>query len=212
MARLAGRSTWFTWFTGLCCLAIVGGLVLLAAPLAPAAVDWTVRTAGAFGEHAVRELTGAGDSAPEEGAGAAGELPTQCDALGEALGEVLGQDAAANAEAAGPPESADGLVALLAAQPVLECAWAAADGTAHAWLAQTNANVAAAEELLRAGGFVCERPGDTVRCTRSAAAEAEAAASTVTHLLRGGTWMIVSATGAGADDAIGALEETLWPR
>lgn len=208
MARLAGRSTRFTWFTGLCCLAIVGGLVLLAAPLAPAVVDWTVRTAGAFGEHAVRELTGAGDSAPEEGAGAAGELPTQCDALGEALG----QDAAANAEAAGPPESADGLVELLAAQPVLECAWAAAGGTAHAWLAQTNANVAAAEELLGAGGFVCERPGDTVHCTRSAAAEAEAAASTVTHLLRGGTWMIVSATGAGADGAIGALEETLWPR
>ena len=213
VARLAGRSTWFAWLTGLCCLAIVVGLVGLAAPLAPAVADWTMRTAGAFGERVVHELTRGGETAQEQVTTAAGELPASCDALAlaPALHAVLGSDAAAGPQAAGVPHSAGGLVGLLGAQPVLDCLWGTAGSTAHAWLATTSGDAAAADELLRAIGFECARLGDALRCTRSAAAEGATPASTVTHLLRDGTWMIASTTGAGVDGFTAAGEGAIWP-
>ena len=105
MARLGGRSTWFAWLTGLCCLAIVAGLIGLAAPLGPVVADWTTRTAGALGEHVVEELTRGGAGAQEQAA-AAGTPPASCEALAPALEAVLGSDVAARAEPAGAPPSA----------------------------------------------------------------------------------------------------------
>lgn len=40
MARIAGRNTGIAVLAGLVCIGVVGGLVYLAVPLAPATLEW----------------------------------------------------------------------------------------------------------------------------------------------------------------------------
>ncbi len=214
VARLTARSTWFSWLVGLFCFAVVGGLVVMAAPMGPAVADWmrsTVTTLTAQG-------TGsgpAGEALAPFTASEAGGLPATCAALSSpALTAAL--DAAGAGAPTGDvgeaPAGTVGVAELLGAQAVIDCRWGAESGTAHAWVATVGGDAAStAEELLRASGFECETDGDAVRCVRVLSGDAGAAASTETHVVRGDLWMVATSTGWDADQFAGALEATVWP-
>lgn len=207
VARLAGRNTGFAWVVGVWCAAVVGALVVLAAPMAPVVTDWTLRTLPIIGEQIAHEA-GAGEAV-------ASTVPADCDALASPeLRAALraGAPATFTAGAGEVLAGVPGLAELLAAEPAVDCRWTAADGTAQVWVATVGDDAAAtAEELLLAVGFECSAHGDGVLCTREHAAAGDAAASTESHLVRGTVWAAIVTSGWEQGGITGAVERMLWP-
>lgn len=213
MARLTGRSTGFSWFVGLFCLAVVAALVVMAVPMGPAVADWmrtTVTTLAAQASGAASEA----QTAPQPAAEVSG-LPATCAAFSSpTLSDAL-QAAGADAPADGPgaaPEGVVGVAELVSAEPVLDCVWMAERGSARVWVAAVAEGTGpTAEELLRAGGFECQSDGGAVRCTRERADERGAVASTDSHVIRDGVWAVALTTGWNAAQFADAIEQAVWP-
>lgn len=216
MARLAGRSTWFAWFAGVCCFAVIGALVVLATPLAPAVANWTVRTVAIVGDQfSGSEHTGSVVAAAPSLGEVAGTLPTTCDALSSPeLLTALGaqSDVTVSSGTRQALAGVPGVAELLAAEPLIDCQWETALGAAHAWIAKTpgDARASMTEELLHAIGFACSADGDAVRCLRTHAAAGDAAASTETHLFDGAVWLVVRTDGSVPDEFSDAVAGAIW--
>lgn len=220
MARIAGRSTWFAWFVGLVCAAVLGALVYLAAPLGPAVGDWTVRTVA----NAVGQITGdTGTSAVETGSQSGPDavaggpvMPADCTGLVSAeLHQRLEGDAqavmsiGAGEALAGVP----GLAELLGAAPVLDCRWTTPAGsTAQAIVATVgDGAVGIADEMLRALGFDCTSVGEGVECTRTTAASEGVSGLIERHRVRGTVWVASVTTGWEPDGFADAVDAAVWP-
>ena len=219
VARIAGRSSWFAWFVGLLCAAVLAALVYLAAPLGPAIGDWTVRTVA----NGLQQLSGTPSTPPTDGQAqpetpVAGPIvPTNCEGLFSAeqnrqlAGDVQATMSVGSGEAL---IAVPGIAELLGAVPALDCRWVTpAGGSAQAIVATVTEGAAGtAEEMLRALGFDCTALDGGVQCVRSTDATAEAAGSVETHVVRGTVWVASLTTGWQPDGFAEAVDAAVWPR
>ena len=218
VARIAGRSSWFAWFVGLVSAAVLGALVYLAAPLAPAVGDWTVRTVATGIQQLVSGSTSNAPADPlaqPDGPVSGPVMPANCDGLFTAKQhQQLASDSAVMSTGAGEVLVAvPGVAELLGAVPVVDCRWVTpAGGSAQALVATVaEGAVATADELLRAVGFACTPLDGGVSCVRSTAATAEAGGAVETHVIRGTVWVASVTTGWQPDGFTEAVDAAVWP-
>lgn len=216
MAKIGGRNTAFAWFVGVVSVAVVAGLVWLAAPMTPVVLAWT----GDVVDRALnpQPVVTVPDPSPsptetvqpsvnDDAAGA----PTTCGdlysrALWDQLKAATGTSLDESIEY--PPSSVAGLPEALGAQVTLGCTWTDGTGTATVTVADVSASaVETAQNVLPATGFVCTSLEDGVRCDLPAG-DASAAES---HVLRGGRWLAVVRTFPGPPFDQASTEARVWP-
>src|SRR5690606_36782515 len=158
MARVGGRNTHFAWTVGVCCAAVVGAHVWLAAALLPASQ--------AFVGDKVNPPTSVPVAGDGDDAGS-GEL-TECrdlypDRLWSSL--VLSDDAVLSPSSEPPATSARGFVDALAPSVQFTCSWVNAGGAISTTLASVPPDAGAiATTALPALGFACDSLAGRVRC------------------------------------------------
>lgn len=177
MARVGGRNAAFAWVVGVGCLAILGVLAALAAPMIPASVAWfggAVENARGTALEPGGAEDGAGDAVPTSApvaAGDAGAMPTECPQLyDEALWATMRftPGAVLTPSKDAPATTASALVAALSPQVQLTCFWHADAGTVSTTLATVPPDAGAiAVAALPATGFACETQDERTRCTRT---------------------------------------------
>ena len=216
MAKIGGRNTAFAWFVGVVSLAVVVGLVWLAAPMTPVVLAWT----GNIVDSALNPQPAAPDPEPsptptETPPPTAGDIevgaPTACgDLYPRALWDQLKAASGTSLDESidYPPSSVAGLPEALGAQITLGCAWTDAAGTATVTVADVSASaVETAQSVLPATGFVCTPLEDGVRCDLPAGDQSAAES----HVLRGGRWLAVVRTFPGPPFDQASTEARVWP-
>ncbi|CAI9390553.1 hypothetical protein [Microbacterium sp. T2.11-28] len=160
MARVGGRSTSLAWVVGLACVAVVGALAWIAAPLLPGTVQFV-------GDQLNPPTSGpaAGDG-DEASSGEMGECrDLYADALWTAL--VWTPDAVLTPSTDAPESSASGLLDALSPRVRFTCSWTSAEGAISTTLADVPADAGAiARTALPALGFACDAVDDRTRCIR----------------------------------------------
>lgn len=219
MAKIGGRNTAFAWFVGVVSLAVVAGLVWLAAPMTPVVLAWTGGVVdGALNPPPAAESSGPAASptatviAPPVPQGDdEGGAPTTCgDLYPRALWDQLkaAKGTSLNESIEYPPSSVAGLPEALGAQVTLGCAWTDGAGTATVTVAEVSASaVETAQNVLPATGFECTSLEDGVRCELPAG-DTSAAES---HVLRGGRWLAIVRTFPGPPFDQASTEARVWP-
>lgn len=216
MARIGGRNTAFAWLVGVVSLAVVVGLVWLAAPMAPVVFAWTGQIVdGALNPRpdvsntppaptpTTTELP-PDDTAPAGPARACGDLYPR--ALWDQLKAAAGTSLDESVEF--PPSSVAGLPEALGARVTIGCAWTDAAGAATVTVADVGASaVTTAQTVLTATGFVCTPLADGVRCDLAAGDSSPAE----THVIRGGRWLAVVRTFPGPPFDQATAEARVWP-
>lgn len=177
MARVGGRNTFFAWTVGVVCAAVIGGLVLIAAPLVPVGLTF-------FGDKVNPPTSGpvAGDG-DEATSGEPGECrDLYPDELWSSL--VWADDAVLTPSEEPPVTSATGFVDALAPAVRFTCTWTSAAGTVSTTFASVASDAGAiAATALPTLGFACDETGPRTRCTR----DAEGALETIEA--GGGLWL-----------------------
>lgn len=215
MAKIGGRNTAFAWLVGLVSLAVIAGLVWLAAPMTPVVLAWTggvvdgalnPRPAASVPEPTPSLTETPPPPASDDEAGA----PTTCgDLYPRALWDQLkaAKGTSLDESIGYPPSSVAGLPEALGAQITLGCAWTDGAGTATVTVADVSASaVETAQSVLPATGFVCTPLEDGVRCDLPAG-DTSAAES---HVLRGGRWLAVIRTFPGPPFDQASTEARVW--
>lgn len=189
MARVGGRSTWFSWFVGAVCVGIVGVLVWLAVPALPGVSTWLGGVLRSATEPQVEpdepEVIVIRDAETD----AERTVPATCRALyPESLWGLLESTADATL-IEGDDALADqstGLAETLEAEPLLACEWTVEDGPSvgtRVW--QVSATAAeVAEPVLRDAGYVCSVTGLKIVCERTRDGV------TAQHEIRDGLWVV----------------------
>jgi len=204
MSRMSGRSTWIAVPAALICVAVIGVLVWLAAPMVPVAAQWVADTLRA---PAVRAEQAAEQPAPA--ALVAGGLPIDCrdlypDSLWAELiwhGDVL-LDQSTDL----PPVSDAEITEALAPTVRLTCSWdfSGADSIVTT-ISSVGADAApAAEAALTAQGFDCVSADRSLACGRTRDGVTEA------HALGGGLWLASVRAGWGPDEYADRLAGYVW--
>jgi hypothetical protein len=201
---IGGRQGWVAWPMGVLCAGVVAGLVWLAAPGIPHAVQL------------VGDLLRSGASAT-----AAKSEPRPIQSIGTALTDdcrslypdglwsrltwqphtVLDQSQDA------PATSAVSVRDALSPDVLMTCSWRDADGgRVVTTLARVDASdIAIAGAGFASQGFACAPSGDGIRCTKTSRAATE------THIVRGGMWLATTETGWHPDRYVDGLVGRLWP-
>lgn len=165
MARIGGRNAFFAWVVGFGCLATVGVLAYLAAPMIPASVAWVGSSVGEEAGGPTSDPLAAGDDQ------AAGGLPTECDGLyDEALWATMRftKGAVLTPSKDAPVTTATSLTTALQPQVALTCSWHADQGSVSTTLATVPTDAGAiATAALPAAGFGCETRAERTVCTRT---------------------------------------------
>lgn len=216
MAKIGGRNTAFAWLVGVVALAVVVGLVWLAAPMVPVVFGWTgqvidsalnPRPAGPSAEPSPTPTSTVPPPVAEHRAGdpaACGDLYPR--ALWDQLKAADGTSLDESVEF--PPSSVAGLPEALGAQVTFGCAWTDAAGTATVTLADVGASaVETAQNIFTVTGFTCTPLDDGVRCELPAGDVTAAE----THVLRGGRWLAVVRTFPGPPFDQASAEASVWP-
>lgn len=216
MARIGGRSTWFAWLVGLVCFGVVGALVFLAVPLAPAIVDWSGSALRGdldrprASADPVPDADGGADAQPERPA-----APGECRELySEQLWALLSTASGVElSEGADPaPTTITALADELSPSVLLSCSWSTGSGVSvSSVLAEvaTDASDAAARTLAGAG-FACSPFGLGIRCEGpSGAASADVAEI---HTIRDGLWLATIERGWRPPDYAATVEASVWAR
>lgn len=218
MARIGGRNTAFAWLVGLASLAVVAGLVWLAAPMTPVVLAWTGQIVdGALNP---RPAAPGADPSPSSTATAPPPAPapdtetgapTTCAdlyprALWDQLSAADGSSVDESIEF--PPSSVAGLPEAFGAQVKFGCAWTDAGGSTMVAVSDVGTGAAAtAQSVLAATGFACTALEDGVRCDLPAGDQSAAE----THVLRGGQWLAVVRTFPGPPFDQASAEARVWP-
>jgi hypothetical protein len=216
VAKIGGRNTAFAWLVGVVALAVVAGLVWLAAPMVPLVFGWTgqvvdsalnPRPAAASAEPSPTPTATVPPPPEEHRTGA----PTACGdlyprALWDQLKAAKGTSLDESVEF--PPSSVSGLPEALGAKVTIGCAWTDAEGTATVTLADVGPSAAAtAQNILTVTGFTCTPLDDGIRCELPAGDQSAAE----THVLRGGRWLAVVRTFPGPPFDLASAEASVWP-
>lgn len=194
MARVGGRSAWVAWPAAVICIAVIAGLVWLAAPGVPGAISFIGDT--------LRSATTA-TSAPVAGGGREGgartEAPaTDCRSLypDRLWAELTWTPDVLLVPSTNPPETATSLAQALTPAVRFTCTWTAAGdrriSTTLAELAGDPAPVVQA--ALAAQGFACEDEDGRLHCERSAGDALEI------HDVEGSLWLSSLLTGWVPED------------
>ena len=216
MAKIGGRNTAFAWLVGVVALAVVMGLVWLAAPMVPVVFGWTgqvidsalnPQAAGPSAEPSPTPTSTVPPPVAEDRAGdpaACGDLYPR--ALWDQLKAADGTSLDESVEF--PPSAVAGLPEALGAQVTIGCAWTDAAGTATVTLADVGASaVETAQNIFTVTGFTCTPLDDGVRCELPAGDVTAAE----THVLRGGRWLAVVRTFPGPPFDQASAEASVWP-
>jgi hypothetical protein len=203
VARIGGRNSALAWVVGLGCVAVVGGLLVLAIPAVPTGIQM------------MGDTLRAGTSAPEAAGPGALTAPVtttpECRALyTEALWSELTQRAGGDPvqDATPPVSSAPSLVSALAPEVRVTCAFT---GTNTGHIVTTVSGVskgaaAVARATLETNGFACtDFGGSGVRCERTTADGIEE------HAVRDGVWVSTLFTGWRPDRYLDRIALQLWP-
>lgn len=221
MAKIGGRNTVFAWFVGLVSLAVVAGLVWLAAPMTPVVLAWT----GQIVDSALDPRAAPPSAQPSPSPTVSVPPPVQNEAVGAptVCGDLYPRALWDQLKAADgtsldesiefPPSSVAGLPEALGAQVTIGCAWTDASGTATVTVADVDPSaVQTAQNVLPATGFVCTPLPDIpltdgVRCDLPAGDQSAAE----THVLRTGRWLAVVRTFPGPPFDQANAEARVWP-
>lgn len=166
MARVGGRNAAFAWVVGVVCVAVLGVLAVLAAPILPASVEWLGNALDRPGATSAPAADGDTD-APTDDPG----VPTECrqlydDALWASLRRT--PDAIMTPSRDQPETTAAALVSALQPQVTLTCLWYSGLGTVSTTLATVPSDAGSiAAAALPANGFTCTTVGERARCTRT---------------------------------------------
>ena len=158
MARVAGRNAVFAWFVGIVSAAVVVTLLVLAAPMFPAATGWISAATGASPR--------AGDADADAGAAPLGCRDLYDQASWALLSTTDGSEVAASTDA--PVSTATDLVAALEPSVTLTCTWRSDAGEISTTVATvpTDAGAIAAASLPDVG-FDCAEDEGRTRCART---------------------------------------------
>ncbi len=208
MARIGGRNSAMAWVVGLGCAAVVGALLVLAAPALPMSMQLVgdaLRNASAAASEP--------DAAASVPAPTAGTVPTstpECRELyTEALWAQLAQRAGGDPvqDAAAPVSSLTTLSAALSPAVRVTCTFAGVStGRIVTTVSDVPADAAAvARATLETGGFTCAGFGDGgVRCERTTADGVEEQA------VRAGVWVSTLYSGWRPDRYLDRVAPQLW--
>ncbi|QAY60229.1 hypothetical protein ET475_09665 [Microbacterium protaetiae] len=204
---IGGRNGWIAWPVGILCLGVVGGLVWLAAPGVPGAVQFVsdmLRTGSA------QAAGGSATPQPIESIGTAADDDCRSlypDGLWAAL--TWQSRTVLNQSQKPPATSAEAVRDALAPEVLMTCAWRNDDGgTVTTTLSRVDAAAATiAGEAFSSSGFSCTAlPGSVVRCTKTAGDTVE------DDVVAGGMWLSTTAEAWHPDGYTDALVQRLWPR
>lgn len=216
MARIGGRNTAFAWFVGVVSLAVVVGLVWLAAPMAPVVFGWTGQIVDSAMNPRPRTPSAAPSATPTTtppppaDSGLAGPASACGDLYPRALWDQLKAAPGTSLDESieFPPSSVAGLPEALGARVTIGCAWADAAGTATVTVADVGASaVQTAQSVLTATGFVCAPLADGVRCELAAGDDSPAEV----HVIRNERWLAVVRTFPGPPLDLATAEARVWP-
>lgn len=220
MAKIGGRNTAFAWFVGVVSLAVVAGLVWLAAPMTPVVLAWS----GQIVDAALNPRPAMPRAQPSPSPTVTLPPPAQNDVAGAptACGDLYPRALWDQLKAADrtsldesiefPPSSVAGLPEALGAQVRIGCAWTDAAGSATVTVADVDPSaVQTAQNVLPATGFVCTPLADIpltdgVRCELPAGDQSPAE----THVLRDGQWLAVVRTFPGPPFDQASAEARVW--
>lgn len=195
MARVGGRSAWIAWPAGLFCLAVVAGLLYLAAPGIPRTVSF------------IGDALRAGTSAPV----AAGEsslrdehAPAQdCRSLytQPMWSTLVWSPGALLSQVRTPPVSTPEAVAVAQPAVVTTCHWRGAGDSSISTTVSTVPPEAgpAIQATLSGQGFACRVDAATIHCERTSGVVHEV------HDLRGDRWVSSTLTGWEPDGYTGVV-------
>ncbi|CAL4860867.1 hypothetical protein [Microbacterium sp. MM2322] len=163
MARVGGRNAGFAWFVGIVSAAVVVTLLVLAAPMFPAATQWIAQAGGSAQR--------AGDPDDPAATADATSTPLQCrDLYNEAAWAGLRwTDGAELTPSMDPPvTSAADFVTALDPDVTVTCRWTSDKGEISTTVATVPTDAGAiAAASLPGQGFECVED-DRIRCTRTA--------------------------------------------
>ncbi|THE06913.1 hypothetical protein [Microbacterium oleivorans] len=205
MARVGGRNAGFAWFVGIVSAAIVVTLLVLAAPMFPAATQWLTQTGGT----AQRAIDpDAPSPAPQASPDATAAPPTCRDLYNEASWAALRvTDGAKVAASTDPPvSSATAVVAALEPSVALTCLWTSDKGRISTTVATVPTDAGAiAAAALPGKGFECGEADGRVRCTRADGKLVE------TIEAGGGRWLSTSQQAWHPEQYAARVAEAVWP-
>lgn len=160
MARVAGRNAAFAWFVGVVSAAVVVTLLVLAAPMFPAATGWISGGAG------TAQRAGEPDSASDAAAAPLGCRDLYDQASWALLSTTEGSEVTATTDA--PVSTAADLVAALEPSVTLTCTWTSDAGEISTTVASVPTDAGAiAAASLPGGGFACADADGRTLCTRT---------------------------------------------
>ncbi len=208
MARIGGRSVWFSWFVGIVCVGVVAGLVFLAGPMVPAVVDWSGQALrGDLGQRPEPATTEGAEETVSDPTSPG--LPATCaDLYPESLWSLLSTATGVELEEGAQPVSSrvSGLADAVDARVTLSCTWRGGTDTA---VSTTIAEVAAdapdaVGRVLAGAGFACSPFGLGVRCS------GEVDGSSETHTVRDGVWVATIESGWEPPEYAATVEAGVW--
>ena len=201
---IGGRNGWIAWPVGIVCVGVVGGLVWLAAPGVPSAVQFAgdvLRSGSAQLEEPAHSpdpvvTLAAGDDCREL---YPSDLWTE---LTWARDRVLSQSQDA------PSTSAESVRDALSPDVLMTCAWRTGDGqTVTTTLSRVDAAAAAiARDAFTGAGFACAPLAAGVRCTHSAGTFDE------DDIVAGDLWLVTTEDGWHPEGYTDRLVQHLWPQ
>lgn len=202
MARIGGRNVWLAVPAGIICAGIVGTLLVLAAPLVPAAAQW-VGDSAYNATHMVRPT-----AEPGTAARFATDLGGDCRSLypDSLWSELTWTPRVLLSQTYDPPATTEtGLVAALAPTVRLTCTWRAqGDVSISTTVAEVRQGAAAvAQAALTADGFACETDAG-LECTRTQGDVVEE------HVVRDGLWISTVQTGWHPKDYSTRIVSRVW--
>lgn len=201
MARVGGRNLWIAVPAGMLCLAVVGALGYLGAPMLPVAVAWAGDT--------LRAATSEPPPNPYADEQPTGATAVDCrDLFPNALWTQLNwyREGLLAQDASPPQTSVTTLVEALAPAVRLSCRWRYDGATIATTLSTVGVDAAAvADATLRADGFDCATTGELLRCSRQQGDVLEE------HAVGGGLWLVSVASGWYPEDYGDQLVAHIWP-
>ncbi|MGX1700998.1 hypothetical protein [Microbacterium sp. NPDC055357] len=204
MARTGGRNLWIAVPSVLACIAVVAGLVWLAAPMVPTAVDWvgdTLRANADAQEDAENQRTPVQLIADGDPLDCRDLYPDQLWAELIWHGDVL-----LSQNTARPVIAADDLVEALAPTVAVNCAWALGRNesiTSTVSVISPDA-IGIAQAALSAQGFSCSTAETALECARARGGVREE------HIMRDDVWLSIVGTGWRPEDYANRLAAYIW--